>query len=76
MIRRVSEGVDLKLGKQILGQLLKQPVDDGTPLNAALGVQDENDLGVVLVVQRLLDLYVTPAYVLCGVAECALDYTL
>lgn len=76
MIRRVSEGVDLKLGKQILGQLLKQPVDDGTALNAALGVQDENDLGVILVVQRLLHLHVAAANVLCGVAECALDYTL
>ncbi len=76
VVRRVAKGVDLELGQQVLGQLLQEPVENQAAFNGALGVQDEDDAGVLRAVQRLLDDAVGEADVGRGVAEVALDQAL
>lgn len=71
----VAKGVNLHLGEQILRELLQKPVQNQTTLHSALGVQEENDLGVARVVELGFDDAIADADVTGRVAEVALDET-
>jgi hypothetical protein len=72
MVRRTTECVDLQFGKQILGKLLEQPVQDKTTFDSALRMQDEDDFGKTRIVQVCLDSLVRFSYVGGCVTEVAL----
>lgn len=71
----VSKRVDFELCQQVLGKFLEKPINDHASLDGTLGMQDEDDLGVLRVVELLLDDPVADSHVCCGVAKVALDKT-
>lgn len=72
----VSKRVDLELGEEVLRGLLEEPVEDQTALDGTLRVQDKDDLGVLWVVQFLLDDAVADTDVGGSKAQAPLDKTL
>ena len=72
MICRVAKGVHLKLGEQILGQLLEKPVDGQAAQDAALRMENKDHPRVSGVVQRLLDGVVRHANIGCSIGKVTL----
>jgi len=73
MVGGVAKGIDFQLREEILGQLLEEPVKDQAALDAALRVKDEDDLGVLWVVDLFFDDPVAHAHVCGGVAPVSLN---
>jgi hypothetical protein len=69
----VAECVEFQLGKQILRDFLKQPVNDHTAFYSTLAVQNKHNLGVLWYIERFLNDFITVSDVLSGIVEVPLD---
>ena len=76
VICRIPECVDFKFCQEVLGNFLKEPVEDHPAFDAALTMQDEDYLGEVGVVECLFYDGVAVADVLGCVVEVSLDEAL
>jgi hypothetical protein len=72
----ISKSVDLKLIQQVLGNLIKKPVDDHAALDSTLRVDNKNDFVVLGVLERCFDFDIRVSDIQCGVAETSLYQTL
>jgi hypothetical protein len=72
----ISKSVDLKLIQQVLGNLIKKPVDDHAALDSTLRVDNKNDFVVLGVLERCFDFDIRVSDIHCGVAETSLYQTL
>lgn len=76
VIRRIPKGIHLQPPQRITAQLSKEPIEDKPAFDAALGVQDEDDLFDGGVEEGFFDGGVGFAHVLGGVGEVALEEAL
>jgi len=76
VVCRVPEGVNLEFRQEVLGNFLKEPVEDHPAFDAALTVQDEDYFGELGIVESLLYDNVAVADVLGCVIEISLDEAL
>lgn len=72
MVGCVAESIDFEFGKEILWNFLQEPVKDHAAFDAALGVQDKDNLGEVRLVEKFFDDDVAGADVESGVSKVAL----
>lgn len=63
----VTESVDFQLGENVLGKFLKQPVDNQAALDSTLRVEDEDDFGVLRIVELFFDDAVADSDVFSGI---------
>jgi hypothetical protein len=76
VICRIPEGVHFEFCQEVLGNFLKEPVEDHSAFDAALTVQDEDYLGEFGIVESFLHDSVAIADVLGCVVEVSLDKAL
>ena len=76
VICRIPEGVNFQFGQEVLGNFLKEPIEDHPAFDAALTVQNEDYLGELGIVEGLLYDSVAVADVLGCVVEVSLDEAL
>ena len=76
MVGRVCKAVDFQVAKGVRGELSKKPVHDHSAFDAALAMQDENNLFVSASQEGIFDHGISGSDILCGVVETSLDETL
>lgn len=72
----VCKTVDFQVAKGISGELGEKPVHDHSAFDAALTVQDEDDLFISAGQEGTFYHCVSGSDILCGVVEASLDETL
>ncbi len=76
VICRIPEGVNFEFCKEVLGNFLKEPVEDHPAFDTALTMQDEDYFRELRVVESLLYDGVTIANILGCVVKVSLDQAL
>jgi hypothetical protein len=73
MIGSVSERINFKFSKEVLGKFLQEPVDDHPSFDTALAVKDEDNFAEFGLVKRFFYHSIAVSDIVCGVVEVSLD---